>query len=166
MGKDQKQRKRVDGPYLDAACICEQVLQDEDDTYSLIRLVNRLTVYECEYVNGAIIALPLTLFVKFTAGSVKGKRELFLYQINPSGKRTLMRYEQPIQMAPFRGEDTGEVLIIPEFRIQYEKDGIYWVDIVLEKKWHSRIPIRITTSKNRMPNPPPSISSTENKKNN
>jgi hypothetical protein len=83
MGKVRKRNKKTEGPYLDAACICEQLIEENDGAYSVIRWVNRLTFWESECQNDVVFHIPLILFIMFKAGNTIGKRELFLYQTNP-----------------------------------------------------------------------------------
>jgi len=136
------------GPFLEAAFICEEVLKEKKDgTYSAIRMVNRITFHEQTFNPGAIIPLPLKLVVSFKAGDVKGTRHLSFYVTNPSRKREpLEGYVFPHPVV-FTGEDTGAIMVLPCLVIKYDTDGTYWIDVLLEKKRYSRIPLTVATKR-------------------
>jgi hypothetical protein len=140
MGKAKRRMKtRVGGPFLDSALICEQVMRERDDTYSAIRMVNRLTIHEAAPARGTVLATHLALFVGFKAGDFQGEQTLLVFIENPSGKRY-----QPYQptTVTFLGGDTSAVAVC-QLLLRYDKDGTYWIEIVLDGKRFSRIPITI-----------------------
>ncbi len=146
MTKARESTKAIGGPYLDAALVCEMVLEDTDKAFSAIRMVNRITLYEATPASGAIISLPLAVVLSFKAGDSRGKHELFLYLTNPSSKRELLPgFDFPQHLA-FQGGDTGHLLALP-LLIRYERDGTYWIDVVLGRKRYSRIPLTVKTTK-------------------
>jgi hypothetical protein len=146
-------KEAVGGPYLDAALICERVLQDKDGAYSAIRLVNRITFFDLAVESGALISLPLAGMVSFKAGDVQGGRELFLYLTNPSGRREpLPGVKHPTRLE-FQGGDTGVVMPFP-IQLNYEGDGTYWIDVELDGKVRSRMPLTFVTKKEAPPLPP------------
>jgi hypothetical protein len=144
MAKAKRQMKKpAGGPFLDSALICEQVIRERDGTYSAIRMVNRLTLHADAPAPGVILVTPVWLLVSFKAGIFQGTQSLLFFIEDPSGKRY-----QPFHPAPmtFRGEDTGEVAVCP-LRLRYDKDGTYWIEIVLNRKRFSRIPLTIAFRK-------------------
>jgi hypothetical protein len=145
VAKASKQKKRQGGgPYLDAALICEDLVQEKDFVVSAIRLVNRITAHEPKPEPGVFILLPLGLFIRFHSGDVTGERQLSLYWITPSRKRIkLQGFPQPQTLA-FEGGDTGVVRSFP-LHLPYEADGTYWIDVVLDKKRYTRVPLTIKT---------------------
>ena len=145
MGKSRRAGVLNDGPYLDTACFCEQVVQEKDGTYSIIRLVNRITFWSSDVQPGIKLIMPLSLFISFKAGNVNGERELFLFQTTPSGKRGLMEYEWPLAIT-FQGDDTGKVVVVPGLIVRFESNGTYWIDIQLGKKIYTRLPLTISHS--------------------
>jgi hypothetical protein len=141
------QKEAVGGPYLDAALICERVLQDKDGTYSAIRMVNRITFHEQTFSPGTLILMPLTLVVSFKAGDTTDTRQLSLYVTGPSGRRApLEGYVFPHPVA-FAGGDAGVFMSLPNLPIRYETDGTYWIDVLLEKKRYSRLPLTVLTDR-------------------
>jgi hypothetical protein len=147
MARASKQKTGRDGgPYLDAALICEDLVQEKDWTVSPIRLVNRITIHDLKPAPGVLIFLPLMLFIGFKAGEVTGERQLSLYWITPSRKRSRLHgFPQPQTLA-FKGGDTGAIRSFPLY-IPYEADGTYWIDVVLERKRHTRVPLTVITGK-------------------
>lgn len=148
MGKAEQSRKRQDeGPFLDAAFICEEVIKEKDGTYSAIRMVNRIIFHEQTFDLNTVISIPLILVISFKAGDVTGTRHLSLRITGPSGKRKPLegfRFPQPLE---FLGGDTGAFVAFPYLPIRYEVDGTYWIDVLLEKKRYSRLPLTILTTR-------------------
>jgi hypothetical protein len=132
------------GPYLDAALICEDLIQEKDWTVSAIRLVNRLTLHDLTPEPGAVLVLPLFFLASFKAGEVTGEHELWLYWTSPSGKRRQMPGIRQPHLLTFQGGDTGALAAVPLF-IRYEADGTYWLDVTLGKKRYSRVPLTLRT---------------------
>src|SRR5467141_2276844 len=124
MAKARKpKRQRYGGPFLDAALICEDCVQEKDWAISPIRAVNRITVHDIHPTQGELILLPLVLVLSFKAGEVTDKRKLSLYGLSPSGERRKLP-GIPEHEIEFRGEDTGAVVVI-QLPLQYDRDGTY-----------------------------------------
>ena len=140
-----KTRKRLNGPYLDAALICEECIQEKDLAISPIRAVNRITLRDIRPEANILVALPLSLVLSFKAGDVTDSRELTLYVVSPSG----IREEFPVYSWPhaitFQGGDTGQIAVLP-IVLRYEADGTYWIEVVLGRKQLSRVPLTLLTS--------------------
>jgi hypothetical protein len=141
MAKASGPEKKRSGPYLDAALICEDLVQEKDWAVTAIRAVNRINMQGVTLAPGVIIALPLVLLISFKAGDVVGDRGLWLYVSGPSRKRRRLMpgINQPHPFS-FQGGDTGQLAFI-QLHLEYETDGTYWIDVVLGKKWYSRVPL-------------------------
>jgi len=127
------------GPFLDSALLCEQVICEHDGTYSAIRMINRITFHTEAPATGVMLMTPFWLLVSFKAGSFNGSQDLLIAIEDPSG-----RSYQPfhsLQIA-FSGGDTGQVALC-QLMLRYDIDGTYWIDILLNRKRFSRIPISI-----------------------
>ena len=133
-------KNRPIGPYLDAALICEEVVQEKDKTISPIRLVNCITFHEQQPNPGAVLSLPLFLFISFKAGEIIGERKVSLYLVTPSGKRN--EFLKNYALTGFQGGDSGVTVVIA-LHVPYEKDGTYWIEIVVDRKRYSRVPLTI-----------------------
>jgi hypothetical protein len=146
MAKIREPRRQADGPYLDAALVCEDLVQETGDlAISAIRLVNRITAHDLTPKLGALVPLPLVLLVSFKAGEVIGKRELSLYMVSPSGKRNQPSSFGQRRILSFAGGDTGAVTAVG-LALEYEGDGTYWIDVRLDGRSYSRIPLTFLTA--------------------
>jgi hypothetical protein len=145
MARASKPRKQHGGgPYLDAALICEDCIQEKDWVISPIRAVNRLTAHDLRLAVGQLVSLPLVLVLSFKAGNVTDTRELFLYVVSPSGDRQAFPGFQWPHPIAFQGRDTGQIAVIP-IMLPYEADGTYWIEVVLGRKEYSRVPLTFQT---------------------
>jgi hypothetical protein len=136
----------VGGPFLESAFICEELIRDKDGSYSAIRMVTRIKFHGQTFESGTFIEIPLALVVSFKAGNVTDTRHLSLQVTSPSGRRepflgTVLR--QPIT---FAGGDTGAFAALPSFAIKYDVDGTYWIDVFLDKKRYSSLPLTVLTN--------------------
>jgi Family of unknown function (DUF6941) len=129
------------GPYLVAALLCEKVLQEKDETISVIRMIDRITLTVSapsspETIPSTIINLSALISLK--SGSAKGKGIVILRVETPSGLKL------PDQLLPvlFEGDDRGVNLIVA-FNMVIDQEGVYWFDVLLEEQLLTRVPLRI-----------------------
>ncbi len=141
------------GPFLNAALLCEKVLQESDGTVSIVRMVDRVTVNVNLAVQGAppvpvplppeqmppVLVNNLTLFVSFKAGSATGRSTLKTRLIGPTGLQLL---ETQLSVLFDGGEDRGANLIMP-LQLQLPTEGLYWFHLLLEDHFLSRVPLRL-----------------------
>jgi hypothetical protein len=76
------------GPYLNAALICEKVLQEKDETLSVIRMIDRFNVTVSALgspENLPPIPLSLTVLIALKSGKARGRSTVKLRIENPSG---------------------------------------------------------------------------------
>src|SRR5437763_15020027 len=118
------------GPYLIAALLCDRVLQDKDETISIIRIVDRVEVT----VNalGSPESLPptsvsLNALISLKSGSSRGRGTVIWRTDTPSGMKL------PDQLFPvlFEGDDRG-VNVIIALNMIVDQEGVYWFDVVLD----------------------------------
>src|SRR5438128_2820070 len=111
------------GPYLAAALICEKVLHEKDGVFSIIRMVDRLTVSLGPNAPAKMppLQIPLNVFLGFKSGIAKGNYVVKLTGENPSGEEK----ELAILNVLFEGDDRGNNLQIT-INLQAEEDGLYW----------------------------------------
>jgi hypothetical protein len=129
------------GPYLIAALLCERVLQEKDETVSIIRMIDRITLTAPASQSPETLPplpLNLTLFLSFKSGSARGRNTIKLRIETPSGLKL------PEQLIPilFEGEDRGANLILA-LNMVVDQEGVYWFDILLEEEFITRIPLRV-----------------------
>lgn len=130
-----------EGPYLIAAIICEKILQEKDETISLIRMVDRIVV--TTNATGSPEAMPpvamnLAALISFKSGSARGRYIVKWRTETPSGNRL------PEQLLPilFEGDDRGVNLIL-SLNMIAEQEGVYWFEVLLEEQLFTRIPLRV-----------------------
>jgi hypothetical protein len=128
------------GPYLNAALICEKVLQEKDEAISVIRMIDRIIVT----VNalGSPESLPpipisLAVLIALKSGNARGRSTVKLRIESPSGLKL------PDQLLPvlFEGEDRG-VNLVMNLNLVLNQEGVYWFDVLLEEQLLTRMPLR------------------------
>lgn len=129
------------GPYLNAALLCENILQEQDGTLSIIRMIDRITLTApASSSPEALPPLPFScnLLLAFKSGSAKGKSTVKLKIETPSGIKL------PEQLLPvlFEGDDRGVNLNLA-LNIVIDQEGVYWFEILLEDEFLTRVPLRV-----------------------
>lgn len=131
----------TDGPYLIAALLCEKVLQEKDETVSIIRMVDRITL--TTHALGSPETLPpmpitLSAFISLKSGSARGRHTVKWRTETPSG----MKSAEQLLPVLFEGEDRGANLILT-LNMIIDQEGVYWFDVLLEDQLLTRIPLRV-----------------------
>lgn len=125
------------GPHLQAALICERVLQEQDGIVSAIRVVDRVF-----FVLGPAGELlqpqhPITFLIAFKSGSARGSYSLEVRRERPSGE------QDTVLSAPvfFEGEERGVNLVV-QTAFAPDQAGLYWFDVYFEGNRVTRMPLR------------------------
>lgn len=125
------------GPYIQAALICERVLQEQDGVVSAIRVIDR--VHFVASPDGQLLnpQHPITFLISFKAASARGRYTIEVEREKPSGERS------PVLQAPafFEGEERGVNLIVQAV-FEPDQEGLYWFDVLFEGERVTRIPLR------------------------
>jgi hypothetical protein len=136
-------------PYLSAALLCEKVIQEKDESISLIRLADRVH-YHVEGPAGLpagirpIIAMHAFLSLK--SGPISGEHTIKMVSENPMGNRK----EVLNQKINLLGKDHGQNLIV-NMNLGVEHDGLYWFDIFFDEELLTRIPLTIIAAPKQVP---------------
>lgn len=141
-------KEGIGGPFLQAAFFCEKVLQEKDGVMSAIRLVDRFTL--ASSAEGAPDLMPpinigISILISFKSGDIKGKQELKVRPITPSGEE-LPGFSGPIL---FEGEDRGASIVV-QYALEAKEEGIYWFDVILNGKLITKMPLRIIYQKTQV----------------
>jgi hypothetical protein len=141
LNKVKKMVVNSNGPFLNAALLCEKVLQEKDETVSIIRTIDRITL--TTQAMGSPETLPpvpiaLYAFISLKSGSARGKHVLKWITEAPSG----IRSSEQLLPVLFEGEDRG-VNIILALNMIVDQEGIYWFDLLLEDRLLTRLPLRV-----------------------
>ena len=132
---------KIKGPHLAAAVLCEKVLQEKDGVLSLIRVFDRIIhTVEGPQVPAKMPPVPITLtaFLSFKSGTAKGRRTVTIKVNSPSGARI----DGPSLPVLFEGEDRGVNLIV-NLALQAEHEGLYWIDVLLDDRVITRMPLMV-----------------------
>lgn len=130
-----------EGPYLNMACLCENVIEDKSGVLSLIRVIDRVT----RTVAGPEPpdALPpfdyqVKLVLMLKSGKARGRSTLKIVPEKPTGASM-----DPMTLTVhFEGEEKGQNNIANmTFKIEYE--GLYWFHVYLEDEKLTSIPLRV-----------------------
>src|SRR5207248_48231 len=126
-------------PWLVIAVLCEGLLEDKEDTISVIRIVDQFTVPRPPDWDGkANMHLRLTGLVGFKSGDVKGTRTLRIYGTSPTGKRQKV-LEVPVE---FLGGNQG-VNIKLNITFGFKTEGTHWIDVRVDNWLATRMPLTI-----------------------
>jgi hypothetical protein len=140
------------GPYLQAAMICERVLQEKDGVISIIRVIDRVTrtvvgpdaPEEMEPFN-----YELTLLVTLKSGPSQGTYQVRIDIENPSG----IRQQGPSLPIFLEGQDRGQNLIL-NMNARFTEPGLYWFDVYFDERLMTRVPFRVVYARTMLPGPP------------
>lgn len=130
------------GPYLQAAFLCERILQEADGVVSAIRIVDRIDAQVADdlpEVPPPSVPVNLTLFMSFRSGQAREIDDLSIVMEEPSGlKRESMTHSVLFE----GGEDRGSNIIVP-LAMMADQEGIYWFNVLLRQRLITRVPIRV-----------------------
>lgn len=129
------------GPYIQMAGLCEQVIEDKTGALSLIRIVDTITHTEARPDAPAEmppVTYPMKMVIMLKSGRARGRHELKIVPELPSGelKDPLIR---SIQM---EGEERGVNNII-NMVFTFTMEGLYWFNLYLDDSLLTRIPLRV-----------------------
>lgn len=130
-----------DGPWIGAASFCDRLLIEEQGFYSIIRMVDSVTVPAATPVasgTGASVKLGLTLFLMFRSGVKPSSAELRVRRNAPNETAGTT----PSQMVAFPGEGASVPVRI-DFSLDFDLPGRYWFDVLLDDLIVTRVPLMI-----------------------
>ena len=138
----------TDGPFLQAALICDRCLQEADGTISAIRIVDRLTrtVGNPESDTFEQFQHPLAILISFRAGAARGRFKVGLRIEKPSGEQNQLA-DFPVH---FESDDRGANLVINTI-FEPDQEGLYWFDVLFQEKRVTRMPLRVMYQPLQMP---------------
>ncbi|MCD6599648.1 MAG: hypothetical protein J7L19_03655 [Dehalococcoidia bacterium] len=131
-----------DGPYLEAAFLCEKVLQETNGVKSAIRIIDRLT--HSPYVTDTshdmeAFTYNLTLLLKLKSGWARGNFTLEIKLSKPSGELSTPLQQQLV----FEGEEDRGIDLVAGITVNFETTGIYWFEVYLNNICITKIPFRV-----------------------
>jgi len=154
VAKDKKQTKKFGGPFLAAAVFCESTLEDASGKISAIGILDGCQLFlsndappdvPSESQPAALVQNALFIF---RSGDSPGKHKLRLVVEQPNGKR-IKTAEKDIDLS---GPSHGGINLKTNLLLQVSASGVYWVDVILDDKRVTRMPLNVTVQ--RLPAPP------------
>ena len=129
------------GPYIQMAGLCEQVIEDKTGALSLIRIIDTITHSEAgpdapaEMPN---VTYPMKMVIMLKSGRARGRHDLKIVPQLPSGE-TKSPLVRSIHM---EGEERGFNNII-NMLFTFTMEGLYWFNVYLNDALLTKIPLRI-----------------------
>jgi len=129
------------GPYIQMAGLCEQVIEDKTGVLSLIRIIDTI-IRTAEGPEAPTempqVTHPLKMVIMLKSGRARGRHELKIIPELPSGE-----LKSPLTRSiHMEGEERGINTII-NMLFTFTMEGLYWFNVYLDNSLLTRIPIRI-----------------------
>jgi hypothetical protein len=130
-------------PHLTAALLCERVIQEKDESITLVRIADRVQ-YSIEGTGlpaGVRPMIGLQGFISIKSGPVIGEHKLQVILENPRGQR------KKVSEFTFNllGKDQGQNVII-NINLGVDHDGLYWFDVLFDDAPLTKIPLLVTAA--------------------
>ncbi|SRR6266851_4649398 len=137
------------GPYLKAALLCENVIEDKQGVLSLIRIVDRFqqtAIGPDAPADMPPFPLATNLVLMFASGEARGSAEIALALRKPDG------LSQELTTVPvlWEGEDRGANVVL-QLQLLLTMQGLYWVEVRLESEMLTRMPLRVVYGRMSLP---------------
>ncbi|MFQ5433721.1 MAG: hypothetical protein ACE5FD_02490 [Anaerolineae bacterium] len=133
------------GPFVQAACFCENVIEDKTGVLSLIRIIDKIT----RTVAGTDppddmppINYDMKLALMLKSGSARGRGNIRIKIEEPSG----LSVDGPSISVHLEGENSGANLIT-QLSIDFSQEGVYWFWIYFDDTLLSKIPFQVMYSR-------------------
>ena len=133
------------GPYVQAACFCDTVIEDKGGVLSLIRVIDTLTHLERgpnppEDMPPVPHVGKLVLMLK--SGTARGRWNLRVVPELPTGEA-----KQALTLSVhFEGEERG-CNVVADMHFVFEHEGLYWFRVYLDDEELTAIPLRVKYSR-------------------
>jgi hypothetical protein len=129
------------GPYIQMAGLCDQVIEDKTGALSLIRIIDTITHTEARPdapIEMPQVTYPMKMVIMLKSGRARGRHELKIIPELPSGE-----LKPPLaQSIHMEGEERGVNRII-NMLFTFTMEGLYWFNVYLDDSPLTRIPLRI-----------------------
>lgn len=118
------------GPYVQAACFCETVIQDVTGAMSLIRIIDTLN-HQASGPNPPHDMPPvphtMKLVLMFKPGQAQGRHDLTVRGRLPNGEAV-----DALNLSiRFEGDEKG-ANVLADFGFVFSFEGLYWFDVLLD----------------------------------
>lgn len=127
-----------DGPFLQAALICERLLTEQDGVVSAIRVIDRVFFVTDDDGRPVQPRHLCVLLLSFKAGSARGSFNVEIRREKPSSEQSTV-LSAPIY---FEGDGDRGANLIVNMSFEPDEPGLYWFDVLFEGNRVTRIPLR------------------------
>jgi hypothetical protein len=127
-------------PYIGAALLCQNVLEDKNGVLSIINITDRLE-YETKGIpQGHRPVIIIKGLIALRSGPVTGEFPIRIKVLRPNGEPK----GEPFIVPPvkLRGGDHGANVIL-NMQFAIEEEGLHWFDIYFEDELLTRIPLMV-----------------------
>jgi hypothetical protein len=131
----------LSGPYLNAALLCDEVLEEKSGRLSLIRLITEVTVNlaaDDPPTEMPAIDIPLTGLLAFNAGEQPGTYAVALVMQDPDGGK-----RRGPDLALELKHDHHTMNLIVKATLGANVPGVYWVLVLLNEREVTRLPLLV-----------------------
>lgn len=129
------------GPYVQAACFCNMVIEDKTGALSLIRIIDMLTHTQTG-PNPPEEMPPVpyegTLVLMLKSGRAMGRHNLKIVPELPSGETQ----DSIVTSVHFEGDEKGQN-VISNLRYVFTQEGLHWFNVYLDDDKLTAIPFRV-----------------------
>lgn len=130
-------------PYVTAALLCERVIQEKDESLTLIRLIDKIQYslegIGIEFPREIKPVVPLQGLIGLKSGPVTGVHKLKVVSERPNGERKDV-FEHSFELL---GKDHGQNIIM-RMNLGIDQDGLYWLDVLFDDEVLTRIPLIVS----------------------
>jgi hypothetical protein len=150
----KKAEKKIGGPFVVAALLCNSVTEDSDGVLSALRIVDevRAVLSPAAPANFPSKEMPveLSLFalIMIRRGDAPaGKHDLKLTIERPNGETSEL-YNQAIDMPE---HPNGAFTVKARLRLKLHSQGLFWIDVLLNSKCLTRMVLNLVLQRAEVP---------------
>lgn len=127
-------------PYITAALLCENVLEEKNGSLTVVRIADRVEFSSQGMPEGYKPMIVLKGLLSLKSGPVKGDFAMKILVIRPNGQQK----GEPIILPKvnFQGGDHGQNTIL-NITLGLEEEGAHWFDVYFEDELLTRIPLMV-----------------------
>ncbi len=137
------------GPFVSVAALCDAILHEKDERISCIRFLDRLEIgLPPDTPENAAIPIQLNCFLAFKSGDFVGSKIATMKLTHPLGAVAKLPDggDPTSYKLDFKGGEYGHNLIL-RMQIVVDQSGLFIFDVLLDDELMTRIPLRITITR-------------------
>lgn len=130
-----------EGPYVQAAAFCAEVIEDKTGALTLVRMIDTVT----HTVMGPDppaemppVPFQAKLVIALKSGKVEGGHQVRVVPVLPSGE-TESAMERTVHLA---GDERGTNLVV-NTSMTFKMEGLHWFNVYFDDELLTRIPFRV-----------------------